>query len=397
MPPKAEKHPKETSGKKKGKKKRKAESPLNDGATSTVVGGEPSTTKDRKVKKKYVDEQPVVASNLSNMSSSMTASTCSYNNSPNHFISSAAPIQGHGMYMYPSPLGSQSQSFGQVIGPGIGQPPPQPPPPVTPQQLAFPSPPAKPDWLTDIAEDVKSIKSGMGKIDNTVNGISQKVDNLEKKLLSIEIRVTEVEKSCNFISEQYDSQTAEISSAKKDIKIVQEQCKQLNKRQKELEEESDRLNKLDSKLLDLESRSMKENLLLFGIEEERGFRNDNNEDCIRKAQEFLCDNLEFEEGEVRQIKLDRAHRIGRKRDDTMRPVVVKFHSYGDREKVRLRGNDLREQLRRKKLAVKAQWPKEIIDKRKPLYPIFQKAKDEGKNVRFVREKLFINGIEYSQK
>ena len=302
MPPKAEKHPKETSGKKKGKKKRKAESPLNDGTTSTEVGGEPSTTKDRKVKKKYVDEQPVGSSNMSNMSSSMTASTCSYNNSLNHFISSAAQIQGHGMYMYPSPLGSQSQSFGQVIGPGIGQPPPQQPPPVTPQQLAFPSPPAKPDWLTEIAEDVKSIKSGIGKIDNTVHGISRKVDNLEKKLLSIEIRVMEVEKSCNFIIEQYDSQKAEISSAKKDIKIVQDQCKQLNKRQKELEEESDRLNKLVSKLLDLESRSMRENLLLFGIEEERGFRNDNNEDCIRKVQEFLCDNLEFEEGEVRQIK-----------------------------------------------------------------------------------------------
>ena len=369
---------------------------MNDGATSTVVGGEPSTTKDRKVKK-YEDEQPLVSSNMSNMSTSMTASTCSYNNSPNYFISSAAPIQGHGMYMYPSPLGSQSQSFGQIIGPGIGQPPPQPAPPVMPQQLAFSSPTSKPDWLNDIAEDVKSIKSGMGKIDKTVNGISLRVDNLEKKLLSIEIRVSEVDKRCNFISEQYDSQKVEISSAKKDIKIVQDQCKQLNKRQKELEEESDRLNKLDSKLLDLESRSMRENLLLFGIEEERGFRNDNNEACIMKVQEFLRDNLEFEEGDIRQIEIDRAHRIGRKRDDTMRPMVVKFHSYVDREKVRLRGNDLREHLRRKKLAVKAQWPKEIIDKRKPLYPIFQKAKDEGKNVRFVREKLFINGIEYSQK
>ena len=167
---------------------------MNDRVTSTVVGGEPSTTKDRKVKKKYVDEQPVMSSNMSNMSSSMTASTCSYNNSPNHFISSATPIQGHGMYMYPSPLGSQSQSqsFGQVIGLGIGQPPQRPHPPVTPQQLAFPSPPAKPDWLTDIAEDVKSIKSGIGKIDKSVNGISQKVDNLENKLFSIKIRVAEI-------------------------------------------------------------------------------------------------------------------------------------------------------------------------------------------------------------
>ena len=76
--PKAEKHPTETSGKKKGKQKREAESPLNDGATSTVLGGEPSTTKNRNVKKKYEDEQPVVSSNMSNMSSSMTASTCSY-------------------------------------------------------------------------------------------------------------------------------------------------------------------------------------------------------------------------------------------------------------------------------------------------------------------------------
>ena len=70
------------------------------------------------------------------------------------------------------------------------------------------------------------------------------------------------------------------------------------------------MDKLYSKLLDLESRSMRENLLLFVNKEERWFRNDNNQDCIMKVQEFLSDNLEFEEGDIRQIERDRAHRIG---------------------------------------------------------------------------------------
>ena len=86
MPPKAENQPKETSGKKKGKKKTKADLFLNNGATTTVVGGGSSTAKDRKVKQKYEDGNSLVSSYMSNMPTKMNASTCSYSHSPNQSI-----------------------------------------------------------------------------------------------------------------------------------------------------------------------------------------------------------------------------------------------------------------------------------------------------------------------
>lgn len=64
---------------------------------------------------------------------------------------------------------------------------------------------------------------------------------------------------------------------------------------------------------------------------------------------------------------------------------VKYHS------------NFAEQLKALNMGVGAQLPKEIRDARKPLYPIMKKAKDEGKNVKFVGKKLFINGNEYADQ
>ena len=139
---------------------------------------------------------------------------------------------------------------------------------------------------------------------------------------------------------------------------------------------------------------MRENLMFFGLEEEaRG--SDDDENCFEKINTFLKENLAFAEGEVGKIELDRAHRMGRKRDGAVRPIVVKFHRYGGREKVRIRGYNMKDELKTKNLSVRAQWPKEIMDKRKPLYTVFKREKDLGREVKFVIEKLFIDGVEYT--
>ena len=136
------------------------------------------------------------------------------------------------------------------------------------------------------------------------------MNNLELKITTIDTGVTEVEKSCIFVSEQYENQKLDIQRAKDNIKAVQDQCKQLEGRQKELDKHTESISKIDSKLLDLESRSMRENLMFFGTEEDaRG--SDDNESCFEKIN-TLRENLAFAEGEVAKIELDRAHRMGRK-------------------------------------------------------------------------------------
>ena len=78
--------------------------------------------------------------------------------------------------------------------------------------------------------------------------------------------------------------------------------------------------------------------------------------------------------------------MGRKRDGAVRPTEVI-------DKVRIKGYNRREELKTKKLSDRVQWPKEIMDKRKPLYPIFKRENDLGKDVKFVWEN--VDGVEYT--
>ena len=49
--------------------------------------------------------------------------------------------------------------------------------------------------------------------------------------------------------------------------------------------------------------------------------------------------------------------MGRKRHGAVRSIVVKFHRYGDRKKVRIKGYNSGEELKAKKLSCRVQWPK----------------------------------------
>ena len=89
------------------------------------------------------------------------------------------------------------------------------------------------------------------------------------------------------------------------------------------------------------------------------------------------------------VKIDRSHRIGRKRDGDRkpRPIVVKFNYRQDREFVRLNAR----KLRGTRIGISEQFPEEIENIRKTLYPELKKAKLEGKRAKIVRDKLIIEG------
>ena len=56
---------------------------------------------------------------------------------------------------------------------------------------------------------------------------------------------------------------------------------------------------------------------------------------------------------------------------------------------------MRDELQAKKLAIKPQLPNSVMQKRKELGPVFEKAKKDGKNPRFIMDRLFIDGVEYT--
>ena len=71
---------------------------------------------------------------------------------------------------------------------------------------------------------------------------------------------------------------------------------------------------------DLESRSMRENLMFYGIAE--GGDDENCEGLVKSVSRDT-----FKVTRAHQMLFDRAHRVGRKSGAKVRPVVVKFHYY----------------------------------------------------------------------
>ena len=92
-----------------------------------------------------------------------------------------------------------------------------------------------------------------------------------------------------------------------------------------------------------------------------------------------------------EIEIERAHRLGRK-PDTGKPraIVVKFLRFQDKEYIRKSAH----LLKRTKIGISEQFPKEIAVVRKELYPVLKKAKRDGNTAVLIKDKLFINGQQY---
>lgn len=275
---------------------------------------------------------------------------------------------------------TQGAAFGMTQPQSQSQPFMQSPPP---SQFGFGYQPpiAPPPWAAKLLEDMEQIKQKLEKIDKiekTVNSINSKVSDLESKMQNLETRLSENEKSCQFISNTNDQNQKVIQANKDELKNVKKRCNEVEKDTKSLKNSSQ---KLESKVDDLESRSMRENLMFYGINE--GGDNENCEELVKN----VCDEA-LKVPNAHQLLFDRAHRVGRKTGTKARPIVVKFHYYHERELVRKRSFEYADALKTAKLGVGAQLPKDVREARKPLYPAMKKAKDEGKDVKFIGKKTY---------
>jgi hypothetical protein len=224
----------------------------------------------------------------------------------------------------------------------------------------------------------------MDKIEKTVDKINTRMTDIETKMNELDKRTIETERACAFISNVTDSQKTQIEQSEQNISSMQKSCNDLKEQVKLLE--SDR-QKLGAKLTDLEGRSMRDNLIFYGVPEER------NEDCEAKIQDLITVKLSLNT----PIQFDRVHRIGKSSGSKPRPIVAKFHEYKAKEIVRQRAYDNKEALKQQGYGVGAQYPKEIRETRKQLFPIMKKAESEGKTVKLTGDKLYINGRLFVQE
>ncbi|XP_045160700.1 uncharacterized protein LOC123525618 [Mercenaria mercenaria] len=162
-------------------------------------------------------------------------------------------------------------------------------------------------------------------------------------------------------------------------KHYEKKCDSLEPSSKHLEHEKE---KLESKLDDMESRSMKVNLLFYGIPEQEF------EECTARVKSVCKDTLQMPEAETYLI--EHSQRVGRK-GAKPRPILVTYHYFSEREKVRLKSYEKSDELKTAVYGTGIQLPKAIREARKSLYVTMDTARKAGKNVRLAGKNLYIDG------
>ncbi|CAG2236170.1 unnamed protein product [Mytilus edulis] len=143
---------------------------------------------------------------------------------------------------------------------------------------------------------------------------------------------------------------------------------------------------LREKILDLQCRSMQNNLVFSGIEEKP------EEDTKIVIQNFISNELSIK----KDIQFGNIHRFGRADKNKGKPrlIVVKFVYFADLRKVLEAGPKLKE---KPQFGMNLQFPIEIEERRRKLYPVMKDAKRNGKRVSLIRDKLIIEGKVYYSK
>ncbi len=246
---------------------------------------------------------------------------------------------------------------------------------------------------------LQSILSRLDKMDsklNQLNNIQTSVNKINERLNAMDRKIADIENGQKFVGEKYDTlmtkadqNTHKISEANANLKSVKEDNAKIKATNKSLVED----------IIDLKCRSMRDNLLFFGVTEQPPTTATTTptqppEDCADLVFKSFRAELKIENPQAK-ISIDRAHRIGRFSSGKTRPIVAKFRDSSSKQCVKdaLKLVD----LKASPCNVSEQYPQEVKDRRRTLVPIMVQARKDGKKAVLVRDKLYINNVLYSSE
>ena len=215
----------------------------------------------------------------------------------------------------------------------------------------------------------------------SVNKITGRLDQMDLRIQNVECKMKGIEESREFDSTSVD-----------EIKQKHIELDSFKAKISEFEHNQNKISQaIQRDITDIKGRSMRDNLLFFGIPEVREKdKRENGSDCVDKVLDIIETHMKIE-GAKQDIKLHRAHRIGKYNPQKTRPVVAKFAFYPDRERVRLSANTLE-----RAYGVSQQFPPEVMETLKRLIPIMLEARQQEKEAYISVDKLYINGKLYRE-
>ncbi|VDI15733.1 Hypothetical predicted protein [Mytilus galloprovincialis] len=154
------------------------------------------------------------------------------------------------------------------------------------------------ELLTKIDNRLTVIEARTDRIENIETALGQltrKVDTMKSDIIELKTKTTDLEKNADFISNKYEELRGENSA--QDNKI-----RQLQKDVLDIRDAENNTTELKEKILDLQCRSMRNNLVFTGLEESA---EENTKQVLHK---FIREELSIR----KEIQLGTVHRFGQK-------------------------------------------------------------------------------------
>ena len=187
-----------------------------------------------------------------------------------------------------------------------------------------------------------------------------------------------------------------LQSAEEEIESLQDSQKETSAQVKENNEDTDFLfediGALRRRNIKLEAYTRRENVRIFNVGEEE---DENTEELVRSV--FVA-NLKIPADKVNDIRFERVHRISTNNSSLRapsypKPIIARFSHYQDKDYVR----SFYKNLKGTNIGFSDDFPKEIEEIHRKLYPVLKKAKQDKQKAFFNFDKLIINGQMYRRK
>lgn len=246
------------------------------------------------------------------------------------------------------------------------------------------------DSIKDIKKELLLMSAKMRELESKVSETVKSQKHVETSCQVLSDMFDEVKNKgdkrddrINKHAEQFAKHSQDISKQSDQIKKMSTNIDELKKQladTKSQHSDQDEVRNLQNIVLDLQCRSMKNNLIFTNLLEQR------TEIVEEKLRAFIYEKLGIEH----HIEFGNVHRFGKRSNDRPRPIVARFLYHKDLRLVL----DRAKWLKNTPFGIHEQFPNAIEERRKKLYRIQKEAKKQGKHVVLVRDKLFIDGILY---
>ncbi|KAL0159210.1 hypothetical protein M9458_042935 [Cirrhinus mrigala] len=143
---------------------------------------------------------------------------------------------------------------------------------------------------------------------------------------------------------------------------------------------------MKEKILDLQCRSMRDNLIFPGIP----LPTSTPDDPEKAVKEFMQSSLKIPPETVNRITFHRVHRLTSKDNKKQLPIIAKFEHYKHKELIKSKGKE----LKGTSFGLNDQFPQEIQERRRALLPIMKQLRQEGNRATLSVDKLYVNGALY---